>query len=339
MAFGGGKEELGSARMQVQVSGVGVDLAAQAEAQDQAANAAAFTRIVELFQSEFGLALNAPPVARKQKSANTIDPWASNVYWGSFDYQIYLYPDGTYDAWTLPLEINMLSTEKEGAAGAAVCTPKGEYSLLVIFVDYGNLGVSAEEAAEALEQATALANAQYGQYASTDGTPILQLHTQAAFIPVPADMPTSNELTADMIRTLTGFEITQFDWLVQVDLDATQTARLSWGTLEQTSFGYAMGGCDQVPEGLDIWVNIDDASQLLGDQNRLTDTLLIHEVLHLFGYPGTHSWVCNDGTIPDPSDCCGTNTIPSLELGWTDTDGDGTPEILDVVSPYGLVSP
>jgi hypothetical protein len=61
-------------------------------------------------------------------------------------------------------------------------------------------------------------------------------------------------------------------------------------------------------------------------------------VFHLFGYPGSHDWPCSDGTTVDQADCCDAGNLPTLMLGWTDTDGDGTVEILDP-TPYGMPNP
>ena len=55
-----------------------------------------------------------------------------------------------------------------------------------------------------------------------------------------------------------------------------------------------------------------------------------HEVVHLWGWPGTHDWATN----------CGAGTfgfnfrVPPVLLGWEDVDGDSVPEILDS-TPYG----
>ncbi len=336
-AVGVEKDEVGSASIQIQVAGIGGDFSAQATVQATARDEAAYARLVELYQSEFGLTLTAPPIGRKAGVAT--DPWTSNVYLGARDYQINLYPDGTYLTWNYPLGHIDYAIDKEGAVMVAVCKPVGEYSMLVVFVDYGNLGVSAEDAILALQQATDLTNASFGQYTTNTGAPILQLRTEGVFIDLPADMPENHLLTVDMIQTLTGFDASNYDWLAQVDLDSAMTFRLGYGTLENTTYGAAWGGCGKVNEIVDIWVNIDEAGQMYGDPSRLSDLLLTHEVYHLLGYPGDHTWVCNDGSMPDLFQACGTHTIPALEMGWTDTDGDGTPEILDTVSPYGLTSP
>ena len=57
-------------------------------------------------------------------------------------------------------------------------------------------------------------------------------------------------------------------------------------------------------------------------------TLYHHEVVHLWGWPGTHDWASNCGSF-------GFNfRVPPILLGWEDVDGDGVPEILDP-TPYG----
>jgi hypothetical protein len=46
---------------------------------------------------------------------------------------------------------------------------------------------------------------------------------------------------------------------------------------------------------------------------------------------------CTDGPQVDASDCCDSVQIPALFLGWTDTDGDGIPELVDS-TPYGMAA-
>ena len=55
-----------------------------------------------------------------------------------------------------------------------------------------------------------------------------------------------------------------------------------------TSFGYAFSNCPAIPVMVNIQVTIDARNQLTGPDNRLADTLLSHEVFHLFGYPASH---------------------------------------------------
>ena len=105
------------------------------------------------------------------------------------------------------------------------------------------------------------------------------------------------------------------------------------------SFGYAFSNCPAVRSQPNIQVTVDAKSELTGQGNRLADTLVSHEVFHLFGYPASHAWPCISNVAQkDAADECVDTTIPALMLGWLDTDGDGVPEILDS-TPYGIKTP
>jgi hypothetical protein len=65
------------------------------------------------------------------------------------------------------------------------------------------------------------------------------------------------------------------------------------------------------------------------------ERLISHELLHTFGYPADHRWPAGDGNQVDETDQSDVFNWPTLMLGWTDTDGDGVPEIIDP-TPYGI---
>jgi hypothetical protein len=297
------------------------------------------SRILETYRTAFGLEPAAPALARRFRTG-VEDPWVSTAYIGDNFYEVDYYPDGHAESWITPIFPNTEVDYKKSLWKDPLCRPAGEYSMLVVFLDYGGFAVAGDEILVDLEAATAEANAAYAAYPSAGpgSAPILTLRTAGAVIPVPA-VVSGKLITPEQIRQFTRMDPADFDWIAQVDLDPSSTYRYAdGGTPETTSFGYAFTGCPAARHMINIHITIDARDQLAGVDNRLAGTMLTHEVFHLFGYPGSHIWPCTDGPQSDRADCCGIGNIPSLMLGWVDTDGDGVPEILDP-TPYGITTP
>ncbi len=327
------KSQVATAQIRVTVTGVPA-IAPPPAPQDRAT---AKARIIALYQEAFGIHLTSPALARRSRPGVFSDPWVSVAYIGDRLYQINLYPDGHSEAYLTPIGHEIQTDRK--VTGKPVCWPAGTYSMLVVFLDWGNLDVTREEALGALEQATAAVNAAYDASATQAGLSqsIFALRTTGVVVsPVP-DIP-GHLLTRAQVQSLTGLDLALFDFVSQVDLDRENTARRAFARPNWDTFGFASGTCGPAQENVHIWVCLDEKSQLYGPDGRLESTLLSHEVFHLLGYPGSHDWPCTDGSVVDESDCCGSTNVPALLFGWTDTDGDGLVEILDP-TPYGLVLP
>jgi len=300
-------------------------------------------RIMQAYQENFGLTLTSPIIGRKERQGVTTDPWVSTAYIGDYFYQVDLFPDGRVEAFSrsIPNDLGVppaLSADPKEQALTA-CRPAGTYRLLFVFLDYGNLGLTEADVSSALRSATDEINALFTRLSAAAGekSPILQMETVGVVVPYNVEPP-ANVLTPADFASLSGQDVNGFDMLVQVELDSTSRTRAYWeaqyGAMQ--SFAYATGVCGIPPQNSDIWLSVDAASQLHGPEGRLFDTVLAHEVFHLFGYPGTHDWMCGDGTVADASDQCGALNFPSLMLGWADSDGDGVVEILDP-TPYGML--
>jgi hypothetical protein len=293
------------------------------------------SQILSTFLKTFDINLVAPAIARKFRSG-VEDPWVSTAYIGNDLYEVDVYPDGRVEAWTSPIFPNTILDYKTSLFKEPLCRPAGVYSMLVVFLDYGNIPVGRDEVLADLAAATTATNTDYAAFPSAGpgSAPILQIRTTGVVIPVPNEVA-GKRITPDQIRHYAGVDPSAFNWIAQVDLDANSTLRLAGGDMLHTSFGYAYTGCPATQTQGNIQITIDAKDQLTGDYGRLADTMLAHEVFHLFGYPGSHIWPCIRGPQKDAADDCAHNTIPALMLGWVDVDGDGIPEILDP-TPYGM---
>ncbi|MBI5964746.1 MAG: hypothetical protein HY863_14805 [Chloroflexi bacterium] len=345
-------KEIYSASVQVTIedgSGVGQsssgDQTPMAQSGPDAGLEAARQRIIQILQSDYGLTVTNPPVGRKARDGVTTDPWTSALYYKDTFISISIYPDGREEHHAYPLNYSDLSDPsnliKPEDKPIPMCRPSGTIKLLVVFVDYQNLDVTQQEAFDALVQTVAQINGKYVEASQAGGmqNPILNLQATDSFISSQTIM-TGHLITPDLVRTSTGYDPAQFDILVQIDLDANDTSGM---TADLGSYAYATSGCGDLPVDVNMWIAISKKEQLSQTSNdpRLQYTLG-HEILHTMGYPigltGVHEWVCGDGSLPDLTDQCDQNNLPTLMMGWTDTDGDGVVELLDT-TPYGLQSP
>ncbi len=296
------------------------------------------SKIQATYHDLFKLDLKAPAIARKFRPG-VEDPWVSTAYVGNVLYDVELFGDGHVETWATPVFPNTTVDMNKSYFKEPVCRPAGMYSMLVVFLDYGNLSVGKDEVLADLAAANATVNTEYAAYPSAGNAsaPILQIHTTGVVIPVPNDVE-GKLIPPNKIQQYTGIDPSAFQWIAQVDLDSASTFRkASSSNPDATSFGYAFSGCPATRSTINIQVTISSKEYLTGIDNHLADTLLSHEVFHLFGYPATHSWPCTDGPQIDAADDCGDANIPALMLGWVDVDGDGVPEILDS-TPYGIAA-
>lgn len=306
---------------------------------------AARQRVIQILHDQYGLAMTAPPVGRKSRQGVTTDPWVSAIYFEDWFVSISLYPDGSEAVFALPLNHadanarpDFINSDDKFAGKTHVCRPAGTIKLLVVFVDYQNFELSQEEAFDALAQAVSQINGKYAEASRAVGVenPILQIEATGAFISPPPSMP-NNLLSPEIVRSQTGYDVSQFDILAQVDLDENNTYA---NAANFASYGFAWGGCGDPPADVNMWIGLSAKDQLYEGSDARFRSTLGHELLHNMGYPigktGVHEWICGDGTVPDPYDQCDQNYLPVLMMGWVDTDGDGVVEILDP-TPYGFL--
>jgi hypothetical protein len=291
------------------------------------------TKVINAYQREFGMIISSPAIGRKFRTGVN-DPWVSTAFVGGYLYEIDVRPDGTIDSYQSPVYPNQKVDFAKAISKTPICKPAGVYSMLVVFLDFGNLGVSKNNLLEDLRIATDSVNHAYAAYPSAGpgSAPILQLRTTGVVIPPPAAL-TDHHITPAQIAQIPGVRLSDYQLLAQVDLDANHTARMAWGGLVKASDGYALSGCMDNPDQINIWAEISSADNLTGYYNYLSEIVLTHELYHLFGYPASHNWPCTTTWTQDPGDQCGRQNIPAMILGWTDLNGNGIPEILDP-TPY-----
>lgn len=302
-------------------------------------------RIIQILSEEYGIAVTNPPVARKKRPGVTTDPWTSAVYYQDLFISISLFPDGNEVHYARPLNKSQIATEflgdKPTEKPNPICRPSGTLKLLAVFVDYQTLDVNQAETSLALNESIAQINGRFLEASQAVGlqSPILEIQATSTFLSSPPTL-INHLLTPDLIHASTGIDPSQFDLLVQVDLDGNDSSGM---VSNSGSYGFATSGCGDLPLDVNIWIAISKKDQLFQSSNdpRLQSTLG-HEILHTMGYPigitGLHEWACGDGSTIDSTDQCDQNYLPTLMMGWTDTDGDGIVEILDT-TPYGLYTP
>ena len=327
-------KELFSASAQVTIEGgAGEDASAGqtplAQPTQDAGLEAARQRVIQILLDEYGISMTNPPVGQKARGGVFTDPWTSAIYYQDWFIHVSIYPDGREVHYAYPLNDSVpdpASTfiEKPGDKPIPMCRPSGTIKLLVVFVNYQNLGVTQQESLDALAQTVDQINGRYVEASQAVGlqTPILQIQATGAYLSSPPAM-TDHLLNPELVRTSTGIDPAESDLLVQIDLDANDSSGVIG---EFGSYGFATSGCGALPNDVNIWIAISKKEQLsqTGSDRRMQSTLG-HEILHTMGYPigltGLHEWICGDGSLLDPTDQCDQNILPTLMLWWAKLGG------------------
>jgi hypothetical protein len=282
------------------------------------------SRFIRLYSERFGLSIPVPPLGRYIRPAPTaLDPsqWVSAVYTSDFEYEIDLLEDGT-------VKTNRMPVNHAVPGMATICRPTGVLKMLTVFVDYGNTGITRDQAYAALAAAQTQSADWHRAFSAAHGlsAPLLEIVTTPAFIsspPVPGEF-----LTAPEILSRTGEKTGDYDLVAQVDLDSGASLSAKYHGLGFTLYG----GC--LPSGSTM-VNLFMTAQSSGDlASALYGSLLVHELSHSLGWQ--HWWPTGTGGANDQLIWnYDQSAFPFLFFGWTDVDGDGTVGVLDQ-SPYGI---
>jgi hypothetical protein len=278
-------------------------------------------RIVQLYWEQFGLTLTSPPFARytqPDEYAMEASRWVSAAYIGDKMYEVSIFDNGFAGGMAYHLD--------SGENG--FCRPAGTYSMLVVFVDYGNTGVDINLGPGAMEAWRQHANQVWAEYSSAIGLaePVLQIDPMETAIVSAPPVP-GQPLTAEQVRTLTGKDPANFDWLVEIELDAENQVAGQYGGVGISLNGACLPGGAQR-------VNIAySALDETGLTQEAPGNVFAHEMEHGMGWQ--HWWPNGLANNADQL-AKGLFWMPTLLFGWTDTDGDGIIEILDPSTPYGL---
>lgn len=302
------KQAWATSQIRVTVTGVPTFTPSPPPPEQQEASQLITQKYMELWK----LDVPYPALRRFDSPDPASTAWISAAYIGGQFYTLHLFDDRHVGSYSAPLN-------QPVSGGSPTCRPAGTYRILVLFVDYGNTGISRETALNTLQTGTATINAQYVDFAKQHGiaTPILQLQVTGAYVSPPPSP--GKTITIEQVKALTGNDPAQFDLLAEVDLDAKNTYGGAAG-------GLAMYGCTgSGTQQVNLWSNVAAAF----DMEYLPKTLLIHELDHLMGW--AHDWPC--GLEGSRAEACNEEP-PYLLFGWLDTNGDGVPEIL-APNPYG----
>jgi hypothetical protein len=322
------EKQFAEASIQVTVTGIPVFTATPPPLD----RAGAQQRISELILQDFGVSIPKPSVYRHDAPRDPrFSRWIGSAYYKGTRYYIDLYDDTRY-AWSnseYSDPAHLLNT-----TSFVLCRPSGTFRVLTVFVDYGNTGIDRTAALADVPVVVNWLNGLYTQFAQTQGqsTPFMTVVADAAYISPP---PSPGEfLTSNQVLSLTGKDPTAYDFLMQIDLDANGTlVNRVFSNVIESGGGVALQGCGQPGKfgNVNIWSSISVSTDLEGEL--VMD--FNHELSHLFGM--LDNWPAILG-VPGPNGSIIDDWIPYVVFGWTDSDGDGIPEIIDP-TPYGTSGP
>ena len=284
-------------------------------------------RFLDFYRQQFGLNPQVVPYAYYIRPVpEAIDPsrWVSAVYLNGMLYELNMDENGLI-TWTT----TQYNTGLAGASPQAwICKPGGYFRILLLLVDYGNIGITQQQALDAVPAIQEMVNQWHRQYAIDHGlsAPLVQIELTGVYINPP---PSPGQvLTRDQIQALTGYNTTQFDIVAEGDLDANASVASVSAGLGWSSGGCTVGGATNV--------SIFMTARSLADFNNkgFGLSLFDHELSHTFGW--MHWWPEGDGSAMTQALWNGDKScMAPLFFGWTDLDGDGVIEIQDP-TPYGM---
>jgi hypothetical protein len=293
--------------------------------------AQARSRVTQLILDGYGVSIPSPSLQRFDFPTNpTRSRWIGSAYYKGTRYYVQVFDDGHVEWSNGPYSD---PAHRSATDAYAYCRPAGTYRVLVVFVDYGNTGTVKADALAKVPVVAAWLNGLYSNFATSQGfaSPPMKIEADAAYVDSP---PASGELlTGQQIRTLTAKDPASYDFVMEIDLDANGSfaAKNAKGVMEPGG-GFALEACATGKFGaINIWSSVPAAADLQGglvmDFN--------HELSHMFGM--MDDWPFQSG-VAGPAGSTIDDWIPYTMFGWTDTDGDHLPEILDP-TPYGTTGP
>lgn len=226
----------------------------------------------------------------------------------------------TSTAWLGAGATRQLLTLYTSANGAAVerqitsnaLAPAGQIRMLTVLVRHATVGA---DGLALWADAQAGINADYASFAQARRLPgpIVTFQNTTVLIEPSAisDPRTRQGVTTALAAA--GHSVDGYNILASVNADPAR----SEGGFAAATFLY-MGNFSAFPTPMEKAHYVS-----------LARALYHHEVVHAWGWPGSHDWATNCSGL------FGFNfRVPPVLLGWEDVDGDGVPEILDP-NPYG----
>ena len=287
--------------------------------------------LMRLIQDTYNVRIPAPSLQRFDAPANpNRSRWIGAAYYKGMRYYAQIFDDGHVE-WSNGPYADPAHRSTTGAY--TYCRPAGTYKVLVVFVDYKNTGTVKQDALAKVPGVVAWLNGEYTAFAVSQGlsSAPMQITADAAYVDSP---PAPGELlTREQMVTRTGKDPSKYDFTMQIDLDAqAQYSTRNFPGVMEPGGGFALEACGTGKFGaINIWSSVTTAGNVQGDLAMDFN----HELSHMFGmmddYPYTPGVAGPNGTQAD-------DWIPYTMFGWTDTDGDGVPEIIDS-TPYGTAGP
>ena len=279
-----------------------------------------------------GVSIPSPSMQRFDFPENpTRSQWVVAAYYKGMRYYGVFFDDG-HAEWSNGAYSD--PSHRPDNVGIAWCRPAGNYKVLVVFVDYGNTGTIKADALAKVPVVVDWLNGMYAKFAKANGSSsaLMTITADAAFVAAP---PNPGELlTAPQIKAASGKDVGAFDFIIQIDLDVNATfSTKNYKGLVGPGGGLAMHDCETALKSgpINIWSSVTDATNVQGGLVMDLD----HELSHMFGM--MDDWPFTLG-VAGPGDTTIDDWIPYVMFGWTDTDGDGVPEIIDS-TPYGTSGP
>jgi hypothetical protein len=288
-------------------------------------------KVEELIRADYGVDIPAASLQRFDFPTNpTRSRWIGAAYYKGMRHYVQVFDDG-HAEWSNgpyadPAHRSLSDTYY-------YCRPSGTYRVLVVFVDYGNLGDVKAEALADVPVVVEWLNGLYENFAAGQGFTSALMHVEADAAYVASPPAPGELLTAEQVRTRAGKDPTAYDFVMQIDLDVNGSyGQRYFADILEPGGGIALQGCGASKFGpINIWSSVPDAGSIQGalvmDFN--------HELSHLFGM--MDDWPFQQG-IPGPRGSSIDDWIPYTMFGWTDTDGDGIAEIIDP-TPYDTSGP
>jgi hypothetical protein len=256
--------------------------------------------------------LPAPAIALDDRTIDANIPrppthWISTAYVGTARYSFQIYPDG---------RVAESYWRQTPGDSARFPWPSGVQRVLNIIVDYGDTDIR-----DKLDMWVAAQDSVNGDHRALEASlgyrsPLVQFENTNVLVDRDSVLdPVNNDsVLANVLRV--GHDPDAYDIILSMPMTLDVQ-----GGHASTLAGVVVMGCYGCPPP-----NEDGIARLTRDAlDGMANVIYHHEIGHLWGW--RHEW----GGGPR-----GTRIIthPAL-FGWTDTDGDGVPEVIDP-TPYGI---